>query len=176
MSGARKTLEPSDLIALIDTREQCPLDLAPLRTERGTLATGDYSVRGLEDRIAIERKSLADLIGCVGAERERFERELQRLRAYETRAVVVEASWADLLAGGWRCQVAPAAAMGSVLGWVADGVPFLFVGSHDEAGRAVARLLFLAARKRWRQLLAFQNGLRLMPDFDQRSRDTCRSA
>jgi hypothetical protein len=42
-----------NLVALIDTREQTPLDLAPLRTERATLATGDYSLRGLENVIAI---------------------------------------------------------------------------------------------------------------------------
>jgi ERCC4-type nuclease len=113
-------------------------------------------VGGLEDLIAIERKSLPDLIGCIGVERERFERELKRMLAYPVRAVVVEATWADLHAGQWRSKVTPAAAMGSVLGWVAEGVPFLLVGDHAEAGRVVARMLFIAARRAWRQLQAFQ--------------------
>ena len=38
-------LQPADVTAIVDTREQLPLDLSPLRVERGTLATGDYSVR-----------------------------------------------------------------------------------------------------------------------------------
>jgi DNA excision repair protein ERCC-4 len=62
-------LRPEQVVAIVDTREQLPLDLAPLAVEVGTLATGDYSVRGLVDVIAIERKSLPDLLGCIGQDR-----------------------------------------------------------------------------------------------------------
>lgn len=65
-------LKPEQVVAVVDTREQLPLDLAPLQTVAGTLSTGDYSVRGLEHAIAIERKSLGDLLGCVGQHRERL--------------------------------------------------------------------------------------------------------
>ena len=51
-------IRPENLTAIVDSREQLPLDLSPLRTIRGTLATGDYSVQGLENIVAIERKSL----------------------------------------------------------------------------------------------------------------------
>lgn len=156
---ARKTLEPTDVTAIIDTREQRPLDLSPMRVERRGLDTGDYSILGLEHAVAIERKSLPDLIACVGIERERFERELKRLAAYPVRSVIVEASWAELAIGSWRSKVTPAAASGSVLAWIGEGISFLFVGSHEEAGRAVSRLLFLAARRRWRELEGFQRGI-----------------
>jgi DNA excision repair protein ERCC-4 len=144
-------LRPEQVIAVVDTREQLPLDLAPLRTEAGTLATGDYSVRGLEHVVAIERKSLSDLLGCIGGERERFDREVQRMLAYPCRAIVVEATWGDLEAGGWRSHVTPAAAVGSCLGWIAAGVPIIMAGDHERAGRYVSRLLFTAARRRWRE-------------------------
>ena len=72
-SGAR--LHPEQVVAIVDTREQRPLNLAPLRTEAGTLVTGDYSVKGLVEVVAIERKSLPDLLACIGQERERFDRE-----------------------------------------------------------------------------------------------------
>ena len=147
-------LRPDQVTAVVDTREQCPLDLSPLRRERGTLATGDYSVRGLESLVAIERKSLPDLLACVGASRERFEREVLRLLAYPCRAIVVEATWPDLERGEWRSQVTPAAAIGSVLGWIAGGVPVLMAGDHARAGRFVGRLLFTAARRRWREARA----------------------
>jgi ERCC4-type nuclease len=137
--------------AIVDTREQLPLDLSPLRVEAGTLATGDYSVKGLESVIAIERKSLPDLLACVGTERERFDREVQRLLAYPCRAIVIEATWGDLESGGWRSQIQPNAALGSVLGWVAAGVPVIMAGDHARAGRYVGRLLFTAARRRWRE-------------------------
>lgn len=133
-------LEPSAVVAIVDTREQLPLDLSPLSTISGTLTTGDYSIRGLEQHVAIERKSLPDLIGCVGQERERFDREIVRLLAYPVRGVVVEAPWSALEAGDWRSKVTPAAATGSVLGWIAQGVPFIFAGTRDAAARAVSRM------------------------------------
>lgn len=163
MTRPRKELRIEDLTAIQDSREQTPLDLAPLKIQRGTLSTGDYSILGLEHCIAIERKSLPDLIMCVGVERDRFDRECQRLLAYETRAIIVEGTWGQLEAGGWRSQVTPAAALGSVLGWIAMSLPILFVGDHAAAGRYVSRLLFIAARRRWRELQAMCDGLKIAP-------------
>ncbi len=151
-------LRPDQVTAVVDTREQQPLDLSPLQTVRGTLATGDYSVKGLVDVVAIERKSLSDLLACIGQHRARFDREVLRMLAYPTRAIVIEATWGDLEAGEWRSQVTPAAAVGSVLGWVAAGVPVLLAGDHARAGRFVGRLLFTAARRRWREARALVRG------------------
>ncbi|HEY1599245.1 MAG TPA: ERCC4 domain-containing protein [Pirellulales bacterium] len=147
-------IQPENITAVGDTREKNLLDLSPLKTVPGTLATGDYSVVGLEHIVAIERKSLSDLLGCIGTERERFDREVQRLLAYPVRALVVESTWAEINAGGWRGKVTPASVTGSVLGWVAAGLPVMLVGDHAEAGRAVARMLFIAARRRWREARA----------------------
>lgn len=127
---SRAGLCPEDLIAIVDTREQTALNLAPLQTVSGTLATGDCSLHGLEHVIAIERKSLADLITCIGPQRRRFDREVRRLLAYLVRALVVEAAWSDLELGDWRGQVTPAAAVGSSLGWVAAGLPVLMAGDQ----------------------------------------------
>ena len=143
--------KPEQLTAIIDTREQTPLDLAPLKMVRGTLATGDYSLAGLENVVSIERKSLPDLLACIGGERERFDKEVMRLVAYPVRCLVVESEWGLLELGGWRSQVTPAAAVGSVLGWVAMGLPIIMAGDHERAGRYVGRLLFTAARRRWRE-------------------------
>ncbi|MBM3956857.1 MAG: hypothetical protein FJ313_02250 [Gemmatimonadetes bacterium] len=151
-------------MAVIDTREQAPLNLAPLRTVRGTLETGDYSILGLEHIVAVERKSLSDLVACVGRERERFERELQRLLAYPVRAMVVEAFWADLEGGAWRGEVRPAAVTGSVLSWIAAGIPVLLAGDRRRAALAVRGILWHAARHRLRELLAFANTLRTEED------------
>jgi ERCC4-type nuclease len=144
-------LRPEHVVAIIDTREQIPLDVSPLGAEAGTLTTGDYSVKGLENVVAVERKSLTDLLGCIGTERERFEREIQRMLAYPTRALIVESTWQEVEAGAWRSKVTPAAAVGSLLGWIASGVPIILAGDHDRAGRYVSRLLFTAARRRWRE-------------------------
>jgi ERCC4-type nuclease len=144
-------VQPDRLVALIDSREQKPLDLTPLRSEVVALATGDYSLRGLEAVVAVERKSLTDLLGCIGRQRTRFEREVHRLLAYPVRALVIEASWAELEAGGWRSEVRPETALGSLLGWIAAGLPVIMAGDRERAGKYVARLLYLAARRRWRE-------------------------
>ena len=157
MSAGRlkASLSPEEITAVIDTREQSPFDLSPLRSVRRTLATGDYSVKGLEHVIAIERKSLGDLLQCVAQQRGRFEREVHRLLAYPVRALVIESTWAELEAGQWRSKAAPSAVIGSCLGWVAAGLPVLMAGDHEQAGRFVARLLLIAARRRWRETRSF---------------------
>jgi len=147
-------LKPENVVAIVDTREQHPLDLAPLQTMTGGLTTGDYSLKGLEMEVAVERKSLSDLIGCVGVERARFDREVKRLLAYPVRALVVEATWQDVEVGGWRSKVTPAAALGSMLGWIAAGLPVVMAEDHQRAGRYVSRLLYISARRRWRELRA----------------------
>jgi ERCC4-type nuclease len=152
---------------VVDTREQLPLDLSPLRTISGTLTTGDYSVLGLESVVAVERKGLGDLLGCVGTERERFEREVMRLLAYPVRCLVAEATWQDLERGEWRSKVTPQAAVGSVLGWIASGLPVIMAGDHERAGRCVSRLLFTAARRRWRELRALAGTINDCDDGSQ---------
>src|SRR5271155_38776 len=92
-----------DFMILIDTREQAPLAFGDIATERATLVTGDYSVvaDGVDLRgvVAIERKSVSDLLGCIGGQRERFERELQRLAQLRFRALVIEATFSEVAAG-----------------------------------------------------------------------------
>ena len=155
--GIPTELKPEHVTVIIDTREQRPLDLSPLRTERATLTTGDYSIWGLEHIVSIERKSLPDLVACVGSERKRFERVIQRLLAYPVRAIVVEADWGDLEAGDWRGRVTPESVLGSVLGWIARGIPVIAARDRECAGRYVSRLLLITARHRWREGFQFLN-------------------
>jgi len=159
MTRLRAELKPESVTAIVDSREQLPLDLSPLKSIVGSLSTGDYSVVGLESVVSIERKSLPDLLGCIGGERKRFEREVQRLLAYPTRGLVVEATWPDIERGEWRSKITPASALGSLLGWAAAGLPIIMAGDHTRAGKYVSRLLFTAARRRWRESRTFANGI-----------------
>ena len=84
-----------ELVVAIDTREQKPYRFP--RSEVMTLATGDYSVVGLEDRIAIERKTKEDAYSSLGQGRARFERELQRLSRFDYAAIVIETSLPEFL-------------------------------------------------------------------------------
>lgn len=82
-----------------------------------------------------------------------------RLLAFPYRGLVVEATMADLERGEWRNQLTPAQVIGSVLGWSLMGLPVHLVGSHEAAGKAVARLLAIAARREWRQCRTFAVGV-----------------
>ena len=132
---------------VIDTREQNPWQFTSLATERGSLDTADYSIRGLLHLVAVERKSLDDLLGCVGCDRDRFKRELARMRGYRFRALVIEASLAEIEAGQWRSKLQPAHVLGSLTAWTVQfGLPIVFAGDHAAAGRYAQRYLFQAAR------------------------------
>jgi DNA excision repair protein ERCC-4 len=133
---------------LIDQREQAPLRFSDaVETERVLLETGDYSLQGYTAEVAIERKSKADLVACVGPERERFMEQMQRLAGYQVRALVVEASWEELAAGAYRSNMNPRSVTGTLLALVVDrGIPVLLVGSAREAAEAVERMLVRVAR------------------------------
>lgn len=139
-------MKPSPVV-IIDSREQRPWTFASLPSVVGALDAGDYSVSGLAHLIAVERKSLDDLLACCGRERDRFKRELQRLRAYRFRLLVVETDAATIEAGGWRSSLKPAHAIGSLAAWCAQfGLPVWLAGDHDAAGRFVERYLYQCAR------------------------------
>jgi DNA excision repair protein ERCC-4 len=83
-----------------------------LKTQSGTLVTGDYSIAGLESLFAVERKSISDLVGCcVGQGRERFERELHRLRGFRFRRLLIIGSEAQILKGEYHSNINPRAVL-----------------------------------------------------------------
>lgn len=133
----KNTKKIQNLKIIVDTREQLPFDFTSfpgVETIPGTLAAGDYSLPGAEHLAAIERKTVDDLAGCLTTGRERFERELNRLRPYPLAAVVVEASLDDLARGRYTSQMQPQAALQSVIAMqVRYGIPFMFCGSRAAA-------------------------------------------
>jgi len=149
-----KTLRIEDVTAICDTREQSPLCLEPLKTITRGLKTGDYSVDTLEDRITVERKSLNDFVQCCTYSRERFERELERMREYRFRAIVVESTWANIEMKQYHGQTHPNAVLGSAMAFaMSANVPIIMAGSHGTAGKLVARLLWVAANRIFREQL-----------------------
>lgn len=151
----------ADLICIIDTREQLPWDMAPMQVVREGLHVGDYSIRGLESIVAIERKSLADFVMCCGSERERFQRELDSLRGWPVSAVVIESTWGALQFGQWRSKLTAKQVMASFCSWVAQGHRLVLAGDADKDAEIAKGILFYAARYRLREasnlLVAFHD-------------------
>jgi DNA excision repair protein ERCC-4 len=103
---------------IIDTREQTPLGFTKLPSETGCLQSGDYSVRGCEELFAIERKSIADLVGCcTGDNRQRFEREMHRLRGFQFKRLLIIGDRSDIEQHRYRSNIPPASILGSLAAW-----------------------------------------------------------
>lgn len=160
-------MDLSLITAIVDTREQTPWPLEGMNKIRRGLSVGDYSIESLEHLVALERKSLPDLLGCIGKERERFERCIEKLLTFESKAIIVESSWEYFLSGNWsefgprepggprlahRSRIYPKAAIGSVLGWLERGIPIIFAGDPQHSSLCASRFLYLAAKRR-RELL-----------------------
>ena len=142
---------------ICDTREQAPFTFSgyPVEVSVGGLEAGDYSVRGFERRVAVERKTLGDLVGCLGADRQRFERELARLRGYDCAAVVVESPTLALRQGRYLGRLDAGAAWQSVLAFsMRYRMPFIFCADRADAEAVTFDLLRHYARDRWRELRA----------------------
>lgn len=127
---------------LIDQREQAPLRFDKTATEVCLLPCGDYSLRGLTAEIAIERKSLADLTHCCGKDRPRFIEQIERMRSYRFRALVVEARLAEVQIGAYRSRIVPQSVEGTLVKVAHDyGVPVWFAEDPGGAAMLVERML-----------------------------------
>ena len=83
------------IIIIEDSREQTPLSFDGLRgvdVIRQGLKTGDYSLQGYESQLCFERKSVADLVGTLIGGHERFLREMERMKDFEIKYILVEQS------------------------------------------------------------------------------------
>lgn len=133
---------------LIDTREPSPHPWMPywsadLRLVRGTLDTGDVALAALPDGAVVERKTIPDLLACLGRERERFERELMRGRYAGRLVVVCEGTVADLLSEAHRrgSGISDASVVGTLAAWQRRYCPFFFAGSVAVAAEFTERFL-----------------------------------
>lgn len=94
------------------------------------LEEGDFSLQGYEDRLLIERKTVSDLVSCCMPEkrdkktdrvirrdnRGRFEKMWQRvvLMDYETRLLIVEGRYADVIMHNYHSDMGPMSVIGTI--------------------------------------------------------------
>lgn len=89
-------------VVLVDTREQAPFPLLENHPNwiggerRATLNAGDYSIEGMEDLVALERKSMCDAINSVMSWRERFLKSCERMSTYRWKGIILEATYEDM--------------------------------------------------------------------------------
>lgn len=87
---------PLGFKVIVDSREQQPLNFTAEDMETAALKTGDYTIKGLEHVLCVERKgSLTELYGNIFDER--FERELVRMQEFPEKYIVLEFPFSQIL-------------------------------------------------------------------------------
>lgn len=118
------------MIIAVDTREKKPY-IFNADIEIKKLDIGDYSIIGLEDRIAIERKTTDDLINCLSWDRERFKKELVKSVALDYFALIIEDDFRKLHTGRYISKMNPKSAIESIMTFsVRYKIPVFFAGDR----------------------------------------------
>ena len=116
---------------------------------------------GLENLVAVERKSKADLYGSLGQGRDRFRREMERLSRMAFAALVVECSWADLLRPPKHSRMSPYSVRGSLVAWSVRFNVHVFCVADRQAGGAMTLDLLT---KFWREHQRTAQDMRFQTD------------
>jgi ERCC4-type nuclease len=124
---------------IVDSREQCPLEFKKLPFVRGSLQSGDYSIAGCEHLFAVERKSIPDLVASTcSSERERFERELHRLRGFRFARLLICGPRSDIEAHTYRSSASPKSVLNTIAAFECRyNVAAVFAADPAEAAEKV---------------------------------------
>lgn len=145
---------------VIDSREQILLNFTRFESERGTLQTGDYSIRGMELRFSVERKSIADAVASLTTGRERFERELHRLRGFDFARLLIVGTESDIEQHRYRSKASPRSILHSLQCFeIRYRVPVVWAGDAINAARLVERWAHWYCREIQKQAEALNDAL-----------------
>ncbi len=125
-------------------------DYRPLVVPREVvwIESGDYTIKGLESEITVERKSLSDLYKTVIHGREAFKELLARMDAMVTSVVVIEAEMSQIL-GAPPSQINPKCVYRSILSWMCRFPKVKWLPMPNRATAEVTTFRFLEMY--WRQ-------------------------
>ena len=123
------------------------------------LDTGDYSVKGLEHIITIERKTVSDLYGSLSPAKskkknkdgvytssyERFMREMERIKDIPYRFIVIDGTLGETMRGPQFSQMSPNFIRSKLYELqILYNVHVIFLGKGDAAREYVRELLIKA--------------------------------
>ena len=75
-----------------------------------------------------------------------------RLKAFPVKALVLEYGWPEIEMGHWQSKIKPQAVVSTLLGIVEMGIPVIAAGNRTRAGEYIAKLLWLTANRRYREI------------------------
>lgn len=149
------------LTIICDTREQVNANVTEyfvshkIPHESRKLDVGDYSATiggntTMEYDVVCERKANIDeLCSNMTADRDRFEREFLRAKAYGVKVylIIENCSWSDILLHNYRSKLSPKSLMATLLSWqVRFNVSVIFC-KPQETGQIIYYTLYYTARE-----------------------------
>ncbi len=155
-------------VVIIDTREQNPFSFERFHNwfsgiEKRPLEIGDYSIAGMQDTCAVERKDLNDLLRSFHVERPVFVKRLRRMSAFPDRLLVITAPLSQVKSQYEHSPANPNQITQSLIATLAGlRVPFLCVDTHELGEEIVASYLYQVHLYHW--LEANGHGRRLSDD------------
>ncbi len=136
-------------VAVVDTREQIPLCLRRFigwfaGIEMRALALGDYSVAGMEDSCAVERKDLSDLVCSFTQNRTTFISRLRRMSELPHSLLVITAPLSQVKSPyPYSRSSSPNQVMQSLIALLAGlRLPFVCTETHELGEEIVASYLY----------------------------------
>ena len=135
-------------VVLVDTREQTPFDFSRFsgwfaRVEKKALKVGDYTIAGLENVCAVERKDLADLIHSFTMDRPAFINRLRFLSCLPHRLLVISAALSQVKSPYAYSNINPNRILQSLIAVLAGlNIPFLCTETHELGEEVVASYLY----------------------------------
>lgn len=123
---------------IVDNREKLALSFPSFPSKSARLISGDYSIAGSELDFTVERKTLDDLVSSLTQNRERFTREMERLRGYRFKRLLVIGTEEQIAKGNYFSKANPKAILGSLRTFEARyDVPVTFEPAPARAARRI---------------------------------------
>jgi DNA excision repair protein ERCC-4 len=135
-------------VIAVDSREQERLHFTRLESRVVSLVTADYGLLACPHAVAIERKSIQDLVASVSSDRDRFERELMRMKAYPFRRLIIVGSRGEIEMGRYRSKMAPKAVLHTLSAFeVRYDLPICYFSDAPSAALQVESWCWWVARE-----------------------------
>jgi ERCC4-type nuclease len=152
--GGTQLRTPKPVI-VVDTQEQNPFSFERFSgwfsaIEKRPLEIGDYSIAGLENICAVERKGLSDLVRSFHVERSVFVERLRRMSAFPDRLLVITGALSQVKSRYEHSPANPNQITQSLIAALAGlRVPFLCVETHELGEEIVASYLYQVHLYHW---------------------------
>jgi DNA excision repair protein ERCC-4 len=129
-------------------------------TIRKRLPVGDYTLLGMEDEVAVERKTIQDLVNSIIQDRRDFIEKCQKLSTFKKKCLVIEGSLSSIKTPYEDSRAHPNAVLGSLLAaqerW---DIPVYFLDDFLLAEEFVASMLSKYHAYRWLEMNGFEKCL-----------------